>query len=99
VEDRGIADVDNLVARVRRVHGVTSVTPYVEGKVLLGYDGRSDVNKVVIVKGVQESADGSPHMFAERVAFGEAPKSDKHKLPPTSSALHMSIIAVLTFQL
>ena len=70
--DRGLDDVEALINTSRQIEGVVSVTPYVEGKVLLGYKGRSDVNKVVIVKGVEQDAVGAAPIFANRVEYGES---------------------------
>jgi lipoprotein-releasing system permease protein len=70
-EERGISDWAELATTARRIDGVTSVTPYVEGKVLLGFKGGGNVNKVVIVKGVEEDPSGAPGVLAERVAYGE----------------------------
>ncbi len=71
VGERGISDWPELAATARRTSGVTSVTPYVEGKVLLGYRGGGDVNKVVIVKGIAKDPGGAPTLVEDRLAFGE----------------------------
>lgn len=80
-DERGISDWQDVAAIARRTEGVTSVSPYVEGKVLLGYRGRGDVNKVVIVKGVADDPGGAPHMFSERVEFGESDLSRRDNRP------------------
>ena len=81
VDERGISDWSELAATARRTRGVTSVTPYVEGKVLLGYKGGGDVNKVVIVKGIAEDPSGAPGPIADRVAYGEGDLSRRDNRP------------------
>ena len=80
-DERGISDWQELTELARRSAGVTSVTPYVEGKVLLGYNGRNEVNKVVIVKGVQRDPSGAPLVYSEKVAFGEGDLSRRDNRP------------------
>lgn len=47
---------DSLEQYLRQLPHVTEVTAYVEGKALLLYEGEGDVNKVVIVRGVEPEA-------------------------------------------
>jgi lipoprotein-releasing system permease protein len=56
VEERGFEPDDSLLAAVAAWPGVVSVSPYVEGKAMLLHEGRADVNKVVIVRGVDRSS-------------------------------------------
>jgi len=81
VGERGISDWSELAATARRTSGVTSVTPYVEGKVLLGYRGGGDVNKVVIVKGIAEDPGGVPSLVSERLAYGETDLGRRENRP------------------
>ncbi len=59
-EGRSLADADSVLSVVAQVPGVVSASAYVEGKALLLYEGSSEYNKVVIVRGVV--ADASPEM-------------------------------------
>lgn len=56
VSERGLEPDDSLMAVVWRAPGVRSAAPYVEGKAMLLHDSRADVNKVVIVRGIEESS-------------------------------------------
>lgn len=56
VEERGFEPDDSLLTAVAAWPGVASVSPYVEGKAMLLHEGRADVNKVVIVRGVDRSS-------------------------------------------
>lgn len=56
VEERGFEPDDSLMAVVAAWPGVQSASPYVEGKAMLLHDSRSDVNKVVVVRGIDASA-------------------------------------------
>jgi len=71
VGERGIEDYGSIVTSVRETAGVTSVTPYVEGKVLLGHDGRSEVSKVVILRGIDIDPLAETGLLNERVVYGE----------------------------
>ena len=70
VEAEGLSQPDSLVSWASAMEGVISAAPYVEGKALLAPDVVADVNKVVIVRGVE--AGGSPEMQAavERTGYG-----------------------------
>ncbi len=52
----GMVVEDSLEQYLRRLPHVTEVTAYVEGKALLLYEGEGEVNKVVIVRGVEPEA-------------------------------------------
>lgn len=52
VEANGITNADSLVALAAAHPGVTQAVPYIEGKALLLHDGSGDVNKVVVVRGL-----------------------------------------------
>ncbi|MGA0255126.1 MAG: FtsX-like permease family protein [Rhodothermales bacterium] len=56
VEERGFEPDDSLLSAMAAWPGVQTVSPYVEGKALLLHEGRADVNKVVIVRGVDASS-------------------------------------------
>jgi len=56
VEERGFASADSLIEVALTHDDVVSATAYVEGKAMLLHEGSSDVNKVVIVRGVEENA-------------------------------------------
>lgn len=67
-EGAGISRADSLLGIVRAVDGVQSAAAYVEGKALLLHEGASDVNKVVVVRGVR--ADAMPDMAGAVAATG-----------------------------
>lgn len=56
VEERGLIADDDLMAIVWQAPGVRSVAPFIEGKAMLLHESQSDVNKVVIVRGVDEAS-------------------------------------------
>ena len=55
LEERGFEDPDSLLALAWEHEAVRSASAYVEGKALLVHDGSGDVNKVLIVRGVDAS--------------------------------------------
>ncbi len=66
VASGGIPASDSLEHVLRRLPHVRQVTAYIEGKALLLYEGSSEVNKVVIVRGVEAEALqalGEAHVF------------------------------------
>ncbi|MEM1269542.1 MAG: ABC transporter permease [Bacteroidota bacterium] len=63
----GLRNADSLATLIRAQPEVVSASPYVEGKALLAYDGAADVNKVVIVRGVDSTAAGE---LPDRVTYG-----------------------------
>ena len=70
LHQRGIADAERLVALARELPGVVQASPYVEGKALLLHDGSSDVNKVVIVRGVDAASWEGVSEVVGRTGFG-----------------------------
>lgn len=56
VEERGFEPDDSLMAKVARWPGVESASPYVEGKAMLLHEGRADVNKVLVVRGIEPAS-------------------------------------------
>ncbi|HEX7070247.1 MAG TPA: ABC transporter permease, partial [Rhodothermales bacterium] len=69
-DERGIDDVDSLLSLAMSVPGVVHASPYVEGKALLLHGSGSDVNKVVIVRGVQASGWQGVSQVVERTGIG-----------------------------
>lgn len=60
----GIPASDSLEQALRQLPHVRQVTAYIEGKALLLYEGSSEVNKVVIVRGVEaEALKALTHVF------------------------------------
>lgn len=55
VQERGFVADDSLMGVVFSAPGVQSAMPYVEGKAMLISDSDSDVNKVVVVRGIHAS--------------------------------------------
>ena len=68
--DRGIYRVDSLAAVAASMPHVRHVAPYVEGKALLRHESGSDVNKVVIVRGVDEESLSTDSGVASGIVFG-----------------------------
>ena len=56
VEERGFEPDDSLMTMVAAWPGVQSASPFVEGKAMLLHDSQADVNKVVVVRGVDPVA-------------------------------------------
>jgi lipoprotein-releasing system permease protein len=56
VEERGFEVDDSLMGVVFEADGIRSATPYVEGKAMLISDSDADVNKVVVVRGLDPEA-------------------------------------------
>lgn len=71
VGERGLSDYGGVIAAARETEGVESVSPYVEGKVLLAHDGRAEVNKVVILRGVDIDPLASTGLLTDRIVYGE----------------------------
>jgi lipoprotein-releasing system permease protein len=71
LEDRGIPDYRELISQIRETEGIASLTPYVEGKVLLAHEGRSATNKVVILRGVDVDPLAKHGLLTDRVVYGE----------------------------
>lgn len=69
--ERGLDNYKSLVSTIRQIEGVESVTPYVEGKVLLAHEGRSEVNKVVILRGIDVDPLAEVGLLNDRVVYGE----------------------------
>jgi len=81
VSDRGLQNVDSLVTIAEALPGVVQVSPYVEGKAMLRHDSRSDVNKVVIVRGIEMSDFGDDSDLVSGVTFGSFDVSRKNGRP------------------
>jgi len=62
--------VDSLEQIASSVKHVVNVAPYVEGKALMQHEGGSDVNKVVIVRGVDENHLARDTGVAAGIVFG-----------------------------
>ena len=56
VDGEGMQEADSLMALASGHPSVSQVSAYIEGKSLLLHDGAGDVNKVVIVRGVDPAA-------------------------------------------
>ena len=53
-EGRSFPQNDSLLLKIKEVEGVTNVATYVQGKALFLHEESTDMNRVVIVKGVEE---------------------------------------------
>lgn len=81
VSDRGLQKVDSLVSIAEAIPGVIQVSPYVEGKAMLRHDSQSDVNKVVIVRGIEMSNMGEDNNLVTGITFGTFDVSRKNGRP------------------
>lgn len=81
VEERGIQTADSLIDLALSHPDVLSATAYVEGKAMLLHEGASDVNKVVIVRGVEEDALSGEDGVVAGTTFGSFDVS-KREGPP-----------------
>lgn len=70
VEPEGLSRPDSLVSWAMAVDGVVSAAPYVEGKALLSPNLAADVNKVVIVRGVEDRGSTEMHAAVDRTGYG-----------------------------
>ncbi|MDA0875619.1 MAG: ABC transporter permease, partial [Bacteroidetes bacterium] len=71
VDERGFPPEDSLMGVVLEAPGVRSATPYVEGKAMLVSDSQSDVNKVVVVHGLDGAALPREDGVVAGTTFGE----------------------------
>lgn len=71
VEERAFELDDSLMTMVARWPGVQSASPYVEGKAMLLHDSRADVNKVVVVRGIDPVAMTTNDGVVAGTTFGE----------------------------
>ncbi len=79
--EKGLEHVDSLFERVSSIPGVSEASPYVEGKALLMHEGNSDVNKVVIVRGVNMSSMASETGVIAGTIFGKFDVSSREGRP------------------
>lgn len=69
-EERGLANPDSLIEVALNTEHVQHASAYVEGKALLVPRGGGDVNKVVIVRGVQPDAYSTVSDVVEKTGLG-----------------------------
>ncbi|RMF63104.1 MAG: ABC transporter permease, partial [Bacteroidetes bacterium] len=69
-EERGLRQADSLMAVALAVPHVEHASPYVEGKALLVHEGLAEVNKVVIVRGVDPATLTGVSRVVERTELG-----------------------------
>lgn len=70
VEERGLANADSLMALALDIRHVEHASAYVEGKALLLPREGADVNKVVIVRGVEPEAYSGVSTVVEQTGLG-----------------------------
>lgn len=70
LEERGIGSPDSLIYLALQNENVVSATPFVEGKALLLHQGAGDVNKVVVVRGVDEASLGENNGLVSGTTMG-----------------------------
>lgn len=80
-DDAGISDVDSLLSLALSVPGVVHASPYVEGKALLLHGSGADVNKVVVVRGVEASGWQEVSEVVERTGVGSFSLESREALP------------------
>ncbi len=69
-DERGVSSADSLIHLVKGVDHVESAAPYIEGKALLLHEGKGAVNKVVIVRGVDERQISTSQGVIDGTTFG-----------------------------
>lgn len=69
-DERGIASADSLMAVALELPQVEHASAYVEGKALLLPEGGGEVNKVVVVRGVDPEAYSGVSDVVQRTGFG-----------------------------
>ena len=79
--ERGLESVDSLVELAGSMPAVKYVAPYVEGKALLRHQGGADVNKVVIVRGVDSASLSEDTGVVAGIVFGGFDLSTKDGRP------------------
>ncbi len=70
VEEKGITAPDSLVSIALALSDVRYAAAYVEGKALLLHEGGSEVNKVVVVRGVDSASLQGVSEVVEKTDFG-----------------------------
>jgi lipoprotein-releasing system permease protein len=70
VEERGIAEADSLIGVAVALPHVEQASPYVQGKALLIHNGGGEVNKVVIVRGIDAQTALDLSHRNEQAGFG-----------------------------
>lgn len=80
-EERGITAPDSLITVAMSVRGVENASPYVEGKALLLHESGADINKVVIVRGVDPGTVGGVSGVVEKTGFGKFDLERRDGLP------------------
>ncbi len=70
VAEDGMTDTDSLLALARQLPYVTRASAYVEGKALVGQQAFGEVNKVVVVRGVDADAFGEGAGAPEQALSG-----------------------------
>ncbi|MBT3448271.1 MAG: ABC transporter permease [Bacteroidetes Order II. Incertae sedis bacterium] len=71
LEERGFESADSLIALSLTHNQVKSATAYVEGKAMLLHEGAGDVNKVVIVRGVDDGFSSGEDGVAASTTMGQ----------------------------
>ena len=70
-EQRGFRDADSLKQLVLDIPGVVDASSYVQGKALLVHEGPSDMNRVVIVRGVDADQTSKVSRVVDQTVLGE----------------------------
>ena len=68
---RSFPESDSLVGQIKTVAGVEKVSPYVQGKALFLHDAALEMNRVVIVRGVDEKDVAGVSEVVEKTEIGE----------------------------
>ena len=81
VGERGIEAVDSVEAIIATYPGVTQISAYVEGKAMLRHNNNADVNKVVVVRGLDMDELDMDSKLVTGVTFGSFDVSLRRKRP------------------
>lgn len=80
-EGRGMEAAEELMAVALSLPNVVDAAPYVEGKALLLHEGAADVNKVVIVRGVNPEMLAGVSNVTRQTGFGSFELARREGLP------------------
>jgi lipoprotein-releasing system permease protein len=91
VDPQGIQNPDSLIREVSMIEHVVAASSFVQGKALLMHEGGgTDVNKVVIVRGVGPDTLGSAAAIIRQTRFGKFDLERRDGLPGVVVGLDLS---------
>ncbi|MEM8488271.1 MAG: FtsX-like permease family protein [Bacteroidota bacterium] len=80
-EERSFSNADSLMDQVLAHPEIDNIASYVQGKALLLHDGMSDMNRVVIVRGVDEKRIASVSNVVDKTTLGSFSVTREDGLP------------------